>query len=322
MSLNGNWVDLVIILILFYFLLDSSRHNFFVILIEFLSFLLSLLLGFQLYNYLSSLLISNFSLPNFVSRAISFLAIVSFSEAVLASVMFYFYKKIPFRVKTLKFLSVLKYVIGILDGLILTAFILLLSLSFPIPDSIQKDITSSKIGSVIYKDTSSFEKYLKDIFGGVIDEGLNILTVKPGSSKNYPIKATNVGLSIDFQDENAMVDLVNQERIKVGLNTLSTNDKLTLVARNYAFDMWERGYFSHYSPEGQDVADRLKMEDIPFQVVGENLALAPTLLIAHTGLMNSPGHRANILDPSFNQVGIGIVDNGVYGKIFVQIFTN
>jgi uncharacterized protein YkwD len=52
------------------------------------------------------------------------------------------------------------------------------------------------------------------------------------------------------------------------------------------------------------------------------LALAPTLATAHTGLMNSEGHRANILEPKFKRVGIGVIDNGVYGKMFVQVFTD
>lgn len=48
----------------------------------------------------------------------------------------------------------------------------------------------------------------------------------------------------------------------------------------------------------------------------------PTVIVAHNGLMNSEGHRANILSPEFSRVGIGVIDNGIYGKIFVQIFTD
>ena len=55
---------------------------------------------------------------------------------------------------------------------------------------------------------------------------------------------------------------------------------------------------------------------------GENLALAPTTEFAHEGLMNSPGHRANILNGQFRRVGIGVLDGGIYGKMFVQEFTD
>jgi uncharacterized protein YkwD len=86
--------------------------------------------------------------------------------------------------------------------------------------------------------------------------------------------------------------------------------------------MWERKYFSHISPEGEDVGDRLDRHNINYFYAGENLALAPTTQTAHNGLMNSEGHRRNILEPQFRSVGIGVIDNGVYGKIFVQVFTD
>jgi uncharacterized protein YkwD len=61
---------------------------------------------------------------------------------------------------------------------------------------------------------------------------------------------------------------------------------------------------------------------INYSAAGENLALAPTTEFAHDGLMNSPGHRANILNGQFRRVGIGVMDGGIYGKMFVQEFTN
>ena len=61
---------------------------------------------------------------------------------------------------------------------------------------------------------------------------------------------------------------------------------------------------------------------ISYSIAGENLALAPSVVRAHDGLMNSSGHRRNILDPAFTKIGIGAIDGGVYGKMFTQIFTN
>ena len=62
----------------------------------------------------------------------------------------------------------------------------------------------------------------------------------------------------------------------------------------------------------EDPFDRMRDAGIVFGTAGENLALAPTLDIAHDGLMNSPGHRANILGTQFRKVGIGVLDGGVY----------
>ena len=77
--------------------------------------------------------------------------------------------------------------------------------------------------------------------------------------------------------------------------------------------MFARGYFSHRSPEGEDPFQRMTDAGIKFRTAGENLTLAPTLQIAHTGLMDSPGHAANILNPNFRRVGIGVMTGGRRG---------
>ena len=76
------------------------------------------------------------------------------------------------------------------------------------------------------------------------------------------------------------------------------------------------------TPEGRDPFERMREANVRFLAAGENLALAPTLQIAHTGLMNSPGHRANILQRDFGRVGIGIMDGGVHGLMVTQDFRN
>jgi uncharacterized protein YkwD len=66
----------------------------------------------------------------------------------------------------------------------------------------------------------------------------------------------------------------------------------------------------------------MRRDGVRFITAGENLALAPTLRIAHRGLMNSPGHRANIMNPSFGRVGIGILEGGSHGLMITQNFRN
>jgi uncharacterized protein YkwD len=75
--------------------------------------------------------------------------------------------------------------------------------------------------------------------------------------------------------------------------------------------MFARGYFAHETPEGRSPFDRMSADGVKFMTAGENLALAPTLQVAHNGLMKSPGHRANILAKDFGRVGIGILDGGI-----------
>ena len=119
-----------------------------------------------------------------------------------------------------------------------------------------------------------------------------------------------------------MLQMVNGERAKKGLQPLQADTALAMAARAHSQDMFARGYFSHYTPEGKSPAGRLHDDDIDFLTVGENLALATTLRIAHDGLMHSPGHRANILNPAFTKIGIGILDGGIHGLMISQEFKN
>jgi len=122
-------------------------------------------------------------------------------------------------------------------------------------------------------------------------------------------------------DEQKMVDLVNQERARVGLAPLQVDMTLVKLARMKAQDMIDKGYFSHTSPTYGSPFDMMKAAGVQYRYAGENLAGAPTVESAHTNLMNSSGHRANILNSNYTRVGIGIVSGGPYGKMFVQMFT-
>ena len=116
--------------------------------------------------------------------------------------------------------------------------------------------------------------------------------------------------------------MINRERIAAGLKPLAPDPELTEVARRHSADMFARGYFAHETPEGRDPFDRMREANVRFLTAGENLALAPTVQVAHIGLMNSPGHRANILNKDFGRVGIGIMDGGIRGLMVTQDFRN
>ena len=119
-----------------------------------------------------------------------------------------------------------------------------------------------------------------------------------------------------------MLELLNRERMANGLQPLVMDDAIRQVARANSVNMFQQGYFAHVDPNGVSPFDRLRNGGISFRTAGENLALAPTVDVAHDGLMNSPGHRANILNPSFHRVGIGVADGGMHGKMFTQNFAD
>jgi uncharacterized protein YkwD len=122
--------------------------------------------------------------------------------------------------------------------------------------------------------------------------------------------------------EDQLLNLVNGERAKRGLRTLIKDDRLLLAARNHAADMFMRGYFSHNTPEGINPFQRMKKLGISYLSAGENLAHSYSLDSAHTGLMNSPGHRENILNAHFGKVGIAVLGSDAKGLMVVQEFSN
>lgn len=121
-------------------------------------------------------------------------------------------------------------------------------------------------------------------------------------------------------DEAKMLELVNQERAKAGLPALKVDMKLTELARKKSQDMVDNNYFSHTSPTYGSPFDMMKAAGVSYRYAGENLAGAAQVESAHRNLMNSPGHRANILNSNFDHIGIGIIEGSPYGKIYTQMF--
>jgi uncharacterized protein YkwD len=104
----------------------------------------------------------------------------------------------------------------------------------------------------------------------------------------------------------------NIERVKVGLNPLTKNTKLNNSATSKIDDMFMGQYFEHTAPNGKTAADLVKSFDYKFQIVGENLALGifQTDKSLVQAWMDSPTHRANILNPKYTEIGaaVGIGD--------------
>ncbi|MBM7623912.1 CAP domain-containing protein [Sporohalobacter salinus] len=120
--------------------------------------------------------------------------------------------------------------------------------------------------------------------------------------------------------EKEMLHLLNQERIKHGLEPLKVDLKLVKVARAKSQNMIDEDYFGHQSPTLGSPFDMMQKLNIEYEFAGENIAGAGTVARAHEALMNSPGHRENILRPRFTHVGIGIIGSGPYGMMFSQEF--
>ncbi len=322
LSLHGNYVDLIIILVLIFFIHHGFINGFWSILIDFISFFGALLISLKSYKLASYILKSNFSLNSTIANALGYLAMAIVAEIAISFILDFLIKKLPPKILKNKVTKFLGVILSFLQGIILITFAIIFVISLPINPEIKTDIANSKLGGFFLTKTSGIERSINDVFNNEINSSLTYTTVEPKSHESVPLDNKTTNLIIDQASETKMFKLVNVERTTRGIKPLTLNNGLILVARNYGKFMWQNHYFGHFDKDGQDVGDRLQTAGISYMIAGENLALAPTIEIAHTGLMNSPGHKANILEASFKKVGIGVIDNGYYGKIFVQVFTD
>lgn len=316
-----NWVDLVILTLLLLFALEGLGRKFLPEFLDFISFIFAFVFSLSFYSYISVFYETNFKIPHSFSVVLGFITtwfLVEFLISILGNILLRFLSKSEF----FNIPDVLTIIPAFLRGFVFISILLIFVGTFPIQPLIKRDVLDSKIGSKILSYAQSFEAPLKSIFGGVTQDTLTFLTIKPQSDKTVDLGFKTSQFQPSKALEEEMISLVNSERKKRGLNTLEFDVNLRETGRVHSKDMFERGYFSHYSPEGESVADRAQRQGISYLIIGENLAYAPSLEIAHDGLMNSEGHRANILSDSYNKIGIGIMDGGIYGLMITQVFSN
>lgn len=121
--------------------------------------------------------------------------------------------------------------------------------------------------------------------------------------------------------QNQVVQLVNKERAANGLKALTVNNELNKTATLKSEDMAKLNYFDHTSPTYGSPFDMMKKYGITYRTAGENIAMGQTTPDqVMQGWMNSPGHRANILNSSYTQIGVGIAKNAQNQYIWTQQF--
>ncbi len=143
----------------------------------------------------------------------------------------------------------------------------------------------------------------------------NANMIYPGQKLNIPsLSSTKV-----YEDE--VLRLVNVERAKNGLSALKADWQLSRVARYKSQDMINKGYFSHTSPTYGSPFKMMESFGIRFSSAGENIAYGQrTPAEVMKGWMNSPGHRANILSPSYTHIGVGLAKTSSGVNYWTQMF--
>jgi uncharacterized protein YkwD len=320
-----NLIDLVLVVVIALNVWSGWRRGFILGVFDLVRWIGSLVLGLRFYQSLARLL-SRLELPvdwiGVWDQPIAFLLIVFWASLLLLVFERRILFRLPKDIHQRRANRVLGVAPGLMNGLIIAVILAPLLLALPLPDGLRDSTRESALANRLAIVSDRLEAALAPVFDEALKRTMNMRTIPPESERtlNLPFKVNDPKPRPDL--ETKMLDLINRERGAAGLNSLATDPELTEVARRHSIDMFARGYFSHLTLEDRTPFDRMRALNVRFLIAGENLALAPTLPLAHTGLMNSPGHRANILHGAFGRVGIGILDGGRRGLMVTQNFRN
>jgi len=318
--MNTNYVDLLLIVIMLVSIVRGSQRGFLLATFGLLRWVASLWLALRFYQPLAGWLGVRAPWADVWDRPIAFVLIAVGANLLIASLEVMWLRRVPKEAHARRDNRLFGILPGAINGLIAAAIVADLLLTLPAPDGLQAAARGSTLANRLASYTERFEAAIAPAFQEAIAHTLNLMTVRPETRERVDLPYTVADAPARPDLEAQMLELLNQERTNAGLAALVLDPSLTEVARRHSADMLSRGYFAHSSPEGHDLADRLAAAEITYRLAGENLALAPTLQLAHTGLMNSPEHRDNILRPAFGRVAIGIVDGGVHGLMVTQVF--
>lgn len=215
--------------------------------------------------------------------------------------------------------SILGLLPGAIKGLALAAVIVLPLAFLQRPQIISEEVRASRFAEplvgvgldVLY---TAIDRY------GINLADFAVITSQPESSfTRLPFTVPDGG-RVDEAAEQELVTLVNRVRTENGLNPLAIDPELAAVSRAHSEEMFGLGYFAHTSPVTGSSGDRLNAANVRYVVAGENLAYAPSVTTAHLRLLDSPDHYANIMNPNFTRIGIGIIRADNRGLMITQTF--
>jgi uncharacterized protein YkwD/uncharacterized membrane protein required for colicin V production len=219
--------------------------------------------------------------------------------------------------------------VSVATGLFILLLLVSLARVASLPDPVEGVIDESRVVGAVAAPESVPSRWFHALAGDRVVEAVTNLerevgerrvVLEEGERATIPA-AEPTELAASFDEARDVYDLVNRARLEAGGDPLAWSASLAKVARAHAREMYLRGYFSHRSPDTGSPLDRVLDAGIVVGRVGENLALAATPIAVHQGLMDSDGHRRNLLAGIWTRVGIGVVD-GPYGLMVVEVFSD
>jgi uncharacterized protein YkwD/uncharacterized membrane protein required for colicin V production len=316
-----NAVDIGILTIVGLFAVGGLRRGFLLGIIDLIAFGLALVVGARFAGSLAEPLV-NVGLTvdlaagaGFVIATVVSLAVIGFVARILVAPLGALSSATPLGWAN----GVLGLLPGAVRGLAFAALIVLLLSAFPAEFGLRGALASSRLADPIARAGR------QALDAGLAWAGIDLQAL--GMPYQAPVSGTIdlpfsdiTDLQPDPQAEQSLLALINHERALAGLTPLQADAALAEVGRQHGREMFALGYFGHTSPTTGSPADRLAAAGLDAALSGENIALAPTFEQAHEGLMNSPPHRANILNPVFTRVGVAALRSADHGLMVTQEF--
>ena len=324
---NIEYIELFVYIFIVFFVINGWKKGFLLQFFYLMVLLISIALSFrysdQVGSYISSWFNSNIQLSEIFGGVLIFITVLtvsSFFQNFLAN-------KQKQRDVGNKLLG--GFVSLLVSNLILTLIFTITSI-FSVPQFFEDTIENSNLVS-FYTDTSGTPQQALELITGT-DLIKVVSRIKDLTGKSSVVvgeqgcieipKYSLSNLSNNNEQKDELYALLLTERSNQNLPPFELSEKLSDIALNYAYTMYQDGFWCHKNPKnGELVGDRLSKQGFPYIDIGENLALSSSVRSGHISLMNSESHKNTILDNEFKRVGIGIV-SGPLGLIIVQIFSS
>ena len=318
MSCTMNIIDIILIIVIGLSIYSGWKKGFIESAFELTIWLGSFLLAFFISAYILRLLLA-VNISSIWVRPVFFIALLIMFSQYISKLGDRLMKDASEETHFHWFNKLLGIIPGLVSGIVYTSLLSFFASSYPLGNITQRT-KDSELATMLSQKDQWPGKLLSEMAADIGYGAPNTIHTKGAELVLLSCRTEVFRPRPDL--EIRMLDLINIERKNAGLKLMAFDKKLAQVAVKHSSDMLQRGYFSHYTPEGISPYDRMRNNRVRFRVAGENLALAQTLQSAHEGFMESPVHKANILHNSFERAGIGILDAGVHGIMITQNFRN
>lgn len=320
-----NLVDVLILGALLLAVWDGWRSGFVVTTFSLATWVAGLAAAFAFHAEAAALIGALTGLEGPAARAVGFVGVLFAVEAGLSMAARLSLGPLLRAVRGHRAASVADSVAGtvpsVARALVVIAILLAALVVFPISPELRSAIDQSRIGSALVAEVAALQPRIEQLLGADREDGLLFVTkLSADERQSLEQLPDDLDLEADPEAERQLFELVNMERQAEGLAALEWDARLVPVGRAHAEEMFRLKYFGHVSPVTGTPFDRLQAAGITYLSAGENLAYAQSVAVAHRGLMESEGHRANILRPEFTHMGIGVISAGLHGRMFVQLF--